>query len=145
MSAKPETVFTASINRLLKDQVYFEKMHNPFRAGTADYWYSGDKGDLWVEYKFTPSLPRSNDYSLNLTPRQVRWLTDRHEEGRTIAVILGVPNGGIVFPGNSWNRKFSTAKLQARVLTRKELAAWVLAKVGTSRCVLSRRSPPPQL
>lgn len=146
MSAKPETTFTQAINRqaILKE-TYFEKMHNPFRAGTADYWYSGEVGDLWVEYKYEPSLPKIKEYKPDLSARQEKWLSDRCDEGRKVAVILGIPEGGVIYTDKSWRITFTAAELQARCVTRQQLAQWIFDQVGASKCkkLSERLSLPP--
>lgn len=133
MANKPETTFIGSIHRLIP-QVYAEKMNNPFRAGTADVWYSGELGDLWVEYKFIERIPDSKEIVPDLSPRQVRWLGNRLDEGRNVAVVLGTPTGGVVYRRRSWLIPQSKAELEARLMTRAQLAQWILDQVGASKC-----------
>ena len=66
MAAGPETRFIASVHRHLPVDLHHEKMHNAYRGGTADCWYSGQKDDLWVEYKFitVPKLEESDQVTL---------------------------------------------------------------------------------
>ena len=60
MSAKPENTFIGSVHKKFGvKKPYFEKMYNPLRSGTPDVYYSGDAGQLWIEYKFIPRIPRS--------------------------------------------------------------------------------------
>jgi hypothetical protein len=146
VSSKPETTFTMSINRqgILKE-TYFEKMHNPFRAGTADYWYSGAVGDLWVEYKYEPSLPKIKEYRPDLSPRQEKWLGDRYADGRNIAVILGLPEGGVIYTHKSWLFAFTKAELMTRCVPRPQIAEWIFEQVGASPCKkLSELLPQPR-
>ncbi|MDQ3273755.1 MAG: hypothetical protein M3Q39_01665 [Actinomycetota bacterium] len=147
MAAKPESTYTQSINRqkVLKE-TYYEKTNNPFRSGIADMWYSGERGDLWVEYKYEPSLPKIKEYRPDLSPRQVKWLGDRHDEGRKVAVILGLPEGGVIYTDKSWLLEFKQAELLARSLSRPEIAQWIFEQVGKSKCkTLSGPSPPQPL
>ena len=59
MSSKPETTFITSIHKKLPEPPpYHEKNNNPFNSGTPDVFYSGNEGDLWVEYKFMKELPK---------------------------------------------------------------------------------------
>lgn len=140
MSTKPETTFILSVNRLLKG-VYYEKTNNPFRSGIADSWYSGELGDLWVEYKYEPSLPKSKEYIPNVSPRQDKWLCGRFDEGRNVAVILGVPEGGIVMRSKTWMVPHTRPWLLDQVLSRPDLAKWIFSQVGKSPCkALSGRS-----
>lgn len=133
MAVKPETAFTSSINALLKGkEVYYEKMHNPYRAGTPDYWYSGKSGDLWVEYKFRPSLPArpTTPVPLGLTPRQLDWLAERQAEGRRVAVIFGWGKQAVVLTDKMWLLSFTPNELRARALSRAEVAEWIFHQVG---------------
>jgi hypothetical protein len=82
MARKPENTFIASVHKHLQC-TYFEKMNNPYRSGTPDVWYSGDKSDLWAEYKFIQSIPVKVDVRLDLSELQKLWLRRRYEEGRT--------------------------------------------------------------
>lgn len=133
MASKPETTFIGSVHRLIP-QVYAEKMNNPFRAGTADVWYSGELGDLWVEYKFIERIPRSKEILPDLSPRQVRWLGNRFDEGRNVAVVLGTPTGGVVYRSRNWLIPQTDEELKARLMTRAQLAQWILDQVGASKC-----------
>lgn len=133
MTSKPETTFIRNIHRHLSES-YFEKMNNPFRGGTADVWYSGSEGDLWVEYKYEPRLPRSRQYIPRLSPIQVKWMEDRFFEGRPVAVILGVPEGGIIFTDLQWRVPASRTELLQRVVSRPAIAQWIFSRVGRSPC-----------
>ena len=73
MGRGPENRFIASIHRLLPNELHAEKMHNPYRGGTFDVWYSGNKADIWVEYKYDDNW---------LSPLQAKWGRGRHAEGR---------------------------------------------------------------
>jgi hypothetical protein len=155
MAAKPETGFINSINKHLKE-IYFEKTNNPFRSGIADSWYSGERGDLWVEYKYEPNLPKIKEYLPNLSPRQLKWLGDREDEGRNVAVILGFPEGGVIYHTrrqshrpdwynfHSWLEPQTRDQLLQRALTRQELAKWIFETVGMSPCKSSSGRSPAQ-
>lgn len=129
MASGPETRFIKSIHRLLSS-TYFEKMNNPFRSGTPDVWYSGKKGDLWVEYKFTENLPRSNAIMPDVSARQDRWLTHRLNEGRNVAVVLGTKDGAILYRDREWAVPLDEKTLTMRLLSKQELARWIFAQVG---------------
>lgn len=133
MSTKPENRFIGSLHRKLP-MVYAEKMNNPWRAGTADVWYSGVNGDLWVEYKFIERIPRSREILPDLTPRQTRWLNNRHDEGRNVAVVLGLPTGGVIYRNKEWMTPMDNVALAARVVSKDEITRWILNQVGASRC-----------
>lgn len=142
MSSKPETAYIQSIHRLIPT-VYAEKMNNPFRSGTADVWYSGEVGDLWVEYKFIERIPRSEEILPDVTPRQEEWLNNRCDEGRNVAVVLGVPKGGVIYRDREWNVPMTQQELLARVVSKQDIARWIFSQVGASKCQsLISRLPP---
>lgn len=129
MAVKPETTFTASVNRKLPKLLHKEKMNNPYSSGTADMWYSGCKGDLWVEYKYLPKLAVRVTNKVGLSELQLIWLNARHAEGRNVAVIVGHPDGGVVlrypFP-----TELVTSHILCNTLSRQELADWILNNTG---------------
>jgi hypothetical protein len=126
---KPENQFIQSIHRKLRN-TYFEKNNNPYRSGTADVWYSGNRGDLWVEYKYIERIPRSSAILPDLTPRQRRWLNNRHDEGRNIAVILGTPDGGVIYRNKDWIKPLSDEQMIQNLVTRTEISRWIYEQVG---------------
>lgn len=107
------------------------KNHNEFNGGIADCWYSGVDGDLWVEYKFLV-VPARDTTVIDLTNStkflsalQQTWLTDRYAEGRSVGVVVGCADGGVVFPGLAWNKPLSTQEFRAKVVNRKAVADWI--------------------
>ena len=143
MAAKPENTFIASIHKKFSGgKPYFEKMYNPLRSGTPDVYYSGDAGQLWIEYKFLPRIPRSAEILPDLTPRQSRWLNDRFVEGRNVAVVLGTPDGGVIYRNQEWDSPLSSTELAARLVSREEVARWIISQVGASQCHSSSLSLP---
>lgn len=147
MSRKPETVFIESINRQLPIKrlkmcakarethgfsIGYEKMNNPYSSGTADSWYSGNGGDLWVEYKYVPKLPvrvSLKPFEL-LSELQKEWLRERLEEGRNVAVIVGCPEGGIVLREREWLKEFDPNSIAQHISTKKEIADWILQQTA---------------
>lgn len=127
MSSKPETTFIQSIHRHLPKEVYREKMANPYRGGTPDVWYSGNKRDLWVEYKFIPKLAVRVPNKIELSELQRLWLEARQAEGRNVAVIVGHPGGGIVL-FSPFPREIDTETILQNTLTRTRLADWIYAR-----------------
>lgn len=130
MAQKPETTFYQSVNRHLPPQLYHMKTFNPYIAGPADSWYSGPKGDLWVEWKYQ-ALPKRGSTLVrpDLSDRQAQWLTSRHNEGRNVAVILGCSDGGVVYEDLSWEQSLTCGEFRARLKTRKQLAEWIEGRV----------------
>jgi len=131
MASKPETSFIAGVHRKLPSAQtpYREKMHNPYRGGTWDVWYSGDKHDLWVEYKFLPSVPQRGIVDakrVGLSPLQIDWGNGRYEEGRNLAVIVGCPAGGIILRDLEWIDGIAPEEFKARLVPKPALANWIV-------------------
>lgn len=113
MSQGPENRYRDSIHRLLPRELHHEKMHNPYRGGTFDDWYSGNKADIWVEYKWK---------ELNLSPLQAKWGKARFTEGRKVYVIVGNKNGGVLYKApNSWESGVGGTHMAKAVI-----AAWLV-------------------
>lgn len=131
MSTKPETTFIASIHKFLPKDLYRMKNNNPFTGGVPDCWYSGDSCDLWVEYKFIPRLPSRGNVRPNLSALQLDWLNNRYREGRNVMVIVGTPEGGVIFRCEEWARDISAKEFNTRLVTRHALAQWIEQEVST--------------
>ncbi len=133
MSSKPESTFIRSVHKHLP-LVYHEKMNNPFRGGTPDVWYSGDLGDLWVEYKFLPHVPKRT-FTPALSPLQEHWLKCRYSENRRVAVVVGTPEGGYILEGTAgW---YPVDPSKNKMCSRPEIAQWIMLFTGASGCLSS--------
>jgi|SRR5688572_4526242 len=130
MARKPESQFIASVHGHFGEGApHWEKNWNAYRGGTPDVFYSGDKGCLWIEYKFLPKLPKK--LRLALSPLQAQWLRARHEEGRRVAVVLGLPTGGILFDGVEWDGpRAEDDLLFTQIRSREHIARWITRQVG---------------
>lgn len=134
MSVKPESQYISSVHKKLP-RTYAEKNNNPYRSGTPDVWYSGDKGDLWVEYKFLPKTPKRTEILPELSPRQKRWLGNRLDEGRNVAVVLGTPKGGVIYRNRQWLTPLSPEEFGLRLVSNQEVADWIHSETGDHRCL----------
>lgn len=128
MSAKPETTFIRAIHSLLPVGLHREKNNNPYGSGTPDVWYSGNKADLWVEYKFLPTLPQTAivDPLKLLSVLQHNWIRDRSEEGRNVAVIIGCARfGGVILRAQELDRPMVATLFRDRLTPRRAIAQWI--------------------
>jgi hypothetical protein len=125
--SKPETRFIKAVHKLLPRELYREKMHNVYRGGTPDVWYSGNLDDLWAEYKVISKLPKKAPVCLDrlLSPLQQQWLEGRHEEGRNLVVILGTPEGAWVFEGTAWKAPLDPAVVRTQGLSKQNVADYI--------------------
>lgn len=127
MAQKPETRFIQRINRLLplKCGLHYEKMNNPYRRGTADSWYSGVDGDLWIEWKYLPTLPKVIHPQKLLHPLQTAWLNGRFREGRNVAVVIGCPEGGVILEKEEWTKEIMKQDFLEQLKSATEIACFI--------------------
>lgn len=123
-----ESAFTASIHKKLPKSVYRWKIQATMTGGIPDCYYSGNKADLWIEYKLIKKLPKRDSTLLipQLSELQKKWLQERHNEGRNVAVILGSLEGCHIFRYPDWNEGVPKTKL---TLNRAEIANWITKQV----------------
>ena len=128
--ATPENTFIQGVHRHLPTDLYRMKNHNQYNGGIPDVWYSGPAGDLWIEYKFN-ALPKRRDtlVAINLSELQKDWLRCRHAEGRSVGVVVGCKEGGVWFPGLSWEPEITAEEFRERISDRKALAAIIVAAI----------------
>lgn len=154
MASKPETNFIGRVNKHLplkkvkssvkarakypiEQHIHYEKMSNPYRGGTADSWYSGPSGDLWIEYKYLERTPQrasvwpANPNEKLLSKLQVDWLNERYEEGRTVAVVVGCPDGAVVFSDREWEKEYVASCFVSLLRSEADVAEWVLTRCST--------------
>lgn len=131
MATKPENTFRTSVHKYLPPKLHHEKMNNPYSSGTADDWFSGDKADLWTEYKFCPKIPKviyltNPDVKQSMLSKlQEMWLRGRYEEGRNVWVIIGCPDGGVILKHLEWERPITEFQFKLELLSRKDIAAQI--------------------
>lgn len=121
-----ESGFIRSVNQHLPDEVYRWKIADRFTAGVPDTWYSGAGGSLFIEYKLLKTKP-ANFFTPKLSKLQLHWLNNRYNEGVDVAVIIGMPRGGLFLSDLAWNGKVYLA--DHSFLSKKELAAHIKGKV----------------
>ena len=133
--SQQENQFRNSIHRHLnRNLIHQEKMHNPFRGGTFDDWYSANPNDLWIEYKYQPKVAAINlatSGSPSLSALQYQWGTQRFHEGRNVAVIVGMPYGGVILKFDEWQKRIPILEVESRILKRKQLAEIIAQFVTT--------------
>lgn len=125
MAVKPESTFIRQIHRLLPMSVYRMKNNNPYVAGIPDCYYSGAGGDLWVEYKFVAKLPVRAPVKIELSALQSSWLYGRADEGRNVAVIVGSPEGAVIFRVEDLGPDVTADQFRAAMTPRQEVAKWI--------------------
>ena len=118
-----ESGFISKVHKKLPKSVYRVKFSDKFVAGIPDTWYSGDAGDLWVEYKYQ-EVP---GHKPKLSDLQRNWLTERHIEGRSVACVVGTPEGVIVYEGLEYlhHREY-------KLITFAEYITWIETKTSST-------------
>lgn len=120
---RPENSWRIGCYKYLSPAVYHEKMHNPYRGGTPDDWFSGNARDLWAEVKFVVVPARDTTMIVpNLSPLQLKWLTERHAQGRNCWVIVGCKEGGTILRNPQDWSGISTKDFRQLLMSRREVA-----------------------
>jgi hypothetical protein len=132
MTAKAETNFANSVHKYLTPNVYAEKMHNPYRGGTPDFYFEGIGRSVWAEYKFVVLPKRADTYIVpNLSALQKDWLERNRQNGGAPVVIVGCEYGGRVFSNHTqWEMGMTCGEFVAGMKKRKELAALITGLVS---------------
>jgi len=126
MAVKPENTFIGKIHKLVPAAVYRMKTNNPYVAGIPDCYYSGIGGDLWIEYKYIAKLPKNGVAEIALSALQRRWVEGRAAEGRNVAVIVGSPEGVMIFDGAAFvPEEMIAAHFRIGMVTIEEVAEWI--------------------
>ena len=118
-----EQQFISKVHKKLPKLIYRVKFSDKFTAGVPDVWYSGDFGDLWVEYKYQ-EVP---GHKPKLSDLQKSWLLERHLEGRSVACVVGTPSGIIAYEGAEW-LQYKSYKL----LTFAEYITWIGTRTSST-------------
>ena len=127
MAKKPETTFSKGVNRHLPGEVYAEKTNNPFRGGIPDYYYEGNCGILWAEYKYWTTVPALIVVEKIVTPRQWVWLERSYKNGINVCIIVGYKQGGRVFRLNE--TPLLGGHFKEDLVPKADLATWIQDQV----------------
>lgn len=137
MSRKPEAQFRAGCFRYLPSGIYHEPIGSGYVAGTPDTYVEGPNGCLFIEWKNHQTLPKvidltSKSQKAKLSPMQQKWLRRAHGNGQKVAVIMGHPGGGVIYPGLSWEEPLTKEQVLEKTMTRKEIAEWLTQQLTES-------------
>lgn len=130
MATKPENNFIGRVHKKLPASIYHMKNNNPYTAGVADCWYSGTGGDLWIEFKFIDPLPVSVPVrpAALLSALQLKWLKERHQEGRNVAVIIGCKTGGVLLRAHECEQEIPIETFKPLIRSHADLAEWIVGE-----------------
>lgn len=123
MAKKPENQFITSVHKHIPiSHLYRMKNNNPFVGGIPDVYYSGSLSDLWIEYKFITATTPRNTVVPSLSKQQLAWIKGRQSEGRSVWVVIGCKNGGVILKDTGeMEHGITPLEFLERVITRKQL------------------------
>jgi hypothetical protein len=130
-----ETDYWHRLRKKLKGQVYTWKINASYVKGVPDCWMSGLNQDLWVENKrMSAAQPPVSldltDHKKYLTLHQQRWLKERYEEGRNVAVVVFGKPGHLYLEDLEWQTPISRLNYLDQAMTMDELAQHIVAILG---------------
>jgi hypothetical protein len=115
------------------------KINDTYAGGVPDCYYCDIGGQLFVEYKYVPKVPKLETTWLipKLSGNQKLWLQNRHLQKVDVAVVLGTPEGAIVFTDLSWIQGIQVKKLNQNILSPKGIANIIQLHVSGKRTIES--------
>ena len=131
MSAKAENTYIAGVHKHMPADVYKEKMSNPYRGGTPDFFYEA-RHQAWCEYKFI-EVPKRADTVIkpNLSALQLDWLQRCHTNGHRCFVVVGSRAGGVMLRTvGTWKHGLSAGEFMESIKTKKEIADLITSIVS---------------
>ena len=119
-----ESQYLTALFKLIPPEVEKWKIHDSYTSGVPDAYFSGNKGDLWIEAKLVRDNPKK--HTPKLSALQKAWLRKQYERGREVAVIVGVKGGkGVYIEDLEWETQCDMTV----TLTKKEIANKILKQV----------------
>ena len=90
-----EKEFINKVHKHLPTSIYRWKINDPYHGGVPDTYYSGVKGNCFIEYKYIKDLPKkdTSNIKINLSAQQRIWLKKQHEHKVEVLVCVGSPAG----------------------------------------------------
>lgn len=122
--------YIRSIHRKLPKTLYVWKINDNYQGGVADAYYSGPKGDIWVEYKYI-NLPKRPTTMLpeqfGLSDQQLGWLRDRAGEGRNVSLVVGSDYGDLILTDtDAFDIRMSQADFKSSAVDKNSTVAHIL-------------------
>ena len=124
-----EHSFVKSVHRKLPVDLYKWKIHDSYTNGVPDSMYAGDKGILFVEYKYVPSLPKikTTPIKINLSKLQLQWLNNFVDMGHNAAVVVGTEGKNIlILQDKQWNTPISKENFLKKAVKTSDLSNFIL-------------------
>jgi len=129
-----ESTFWQALKKDIGGRIYSWKINARFVAGVPDSWFSGMDTDLWCEMKYVQTMPPLINPTNLLSPRQMAWLEARYKEGRNTSVLIGSPEGCVMFWGDSWKEPLDREEFRMDCCwTRKNIANEIVRFCGAKQ------------
>lgn len=130
-----ESDYWQKLRKKLKGRIYTWKINASYVKGVPDCWLSGSLQDLWVENKRVatdspPPVLDLTDHKKYLSVLQQKWLEDRYEEGRHVAVVVFSKVGHVLLLGTAWKNPISRLSFLESAVSMDELADQLVEIVG---------------
>lgn len=120
-----ENGYRRAVEKPLKQEgIYCLKLNLHRTQSVADSWYSGIGGDLWVEWKYRKTHPARPPWKTGATELQAHWLNERYNEGRQVALVIGLPEQRAMII----DRPPFLVSESVESIHRQELVEWIKAK-----------------
>ncbi len=124
MAKGAEGKYIDKIHRQLSKDVYSMKMNMGMGSpgGVPDYYYEGDRGTIWVEYKAIKDWDKKRTIPWSmLSALQREWLLRAHLNGRIVALLIGDEQGRTLWL-SGYDIEIPSGLQYYTLLTKKEAA-----------------------
>jgi len=96
-----------NLHKYLPSDLLVWKIQDTWHRGVADCYYSGPKGDLWVEYK-SQTRTKLTAMRPRLSSLQLAWINKQSGFGRTVWVVVLTDDGHFILKDPAdWERGIS--------------------------------------
>jgi hypothetical protein len=129
----PEGKFIRRVGRLLPSDIHSEGMANPYRGGTPDRYYEGNRNCLWAEYKYAKAVPAHWCASGHITGLQKLWIARAQKNHVPVCVIAGFGSHAVVFVKSIheyWDVPYTREEIKELMLPIDDVAAFIIAHCG---------------
>ena len=125
-------------NRFTKAGVFSWKINDGFAGGVTDFFIEGARADAWVEVKYIKALPKRDttiidlmNPSTYLSILQQAWLRRRYTKRQDAYVLVGCPEGAILFTDLEWETPRPAHYYRNHVEPAEEIVSHLLTQVGS--------------
>jgi hypothetical protein len=130
MARTPESKFVHRIEHHLSPKIHCEGMANPYRGGTPDRYYESIRSALWVEYKYSRTIPKNWDASKKITALQRKWLSRAFWNRHEVLVIAGFGNEAMILTTpTDWEKIWTREEIDKSTYTLEHIVSYIERKL----------------